>query len=56
MDYNEDPIDACRRELLEETGLAVKTIELLSVRGHPLRDSRGHIISIFYRVETEGVM
>lgn len=38
LDYNEDPKDCCLRELKEETGLIGKTIELVNVKGHPLRD------------------
>lgn len=50
LDYNEDPVDCCLRELKEETGLTGLNAELLDVKGHPLRDPRGHYVSIVYRV------
>ena len=38
------------RELREETGLIGLEATLVDVRGHPLRDTRGHYITIIYRV------
>jgi 8-oxo-dGTP diphosphatase len=35
LDYNEDPKDGCLRELLEETCIEGKHIELLTVVGEP---------------------
>ena len=43
---------AARRELVEETGLKVKTITLIGVYSDPKRDPRGHTISIAYLAVT----
>ena len=40
--------DACRRELLEETGVKVKRLELVGVYSDPRRDPRGHTCSVVY--------
>jgi ADP-ribose pyrophosphatase YjhB (NUDIX family) len=48
IDYGEDPADAARREVMEETGLEVELTELLSVYGAPDRDPRQHNVSIVY--------
>jgi 8-oxo-dGTP diphosphatase len=39
---------ACRREVLEETGLAVNELHLVGVYSDPRRDPRGHTVSIVY--------
>lgn len=50
LDYNEEPPACVLRELREETGL-VGTIEcLVGVYGHPLRDSRGHAVTMVYKI------
>ena len=51
IDYGEDPIEACVRELSEECGIKGSKPELFAVRGKPDRDPRYHMISIFYFVE-----
>lgn len=52
IDYNEDPVVACVRELSEECGIeGLGTPELFTVRGKPERDPRYHMISIFYLVK-----
>lgn len=51
VDYNEDPQVGCLRELKEECGLDGTNLKLVTVAGAPLRDPRGHTISIVYRVE-----
>lgn len=51
MDYNEDPMTGCLRELLEETSLVGESCELLTVAGAPERDPRGHTVSIVYLVK-----
>ena len=40
----------CLRELKEETGIAATEPELLTVRGDPNRDPRGHTVTIVYKV------
>ena len=52
IDYNEDPVEACVRELKEECGIdCIGKPELITVRGKADRDPRYHMISIFYLVE-----
>lgn len=50
VDYNEEPKDAVLRELEEETEAKGSSPELVGVFGHPLRDPRGHTITIAYKV------
>ena len=38
----------CRREVLEETGLEVGDLTLVGVYSDPMRDPRGHTVSIAY--------
>ena len=51
IDYGEDPVDSCIRELEEECGISGSKPQLFAVRGKPDRDPRYHMISIFYFVE-----
>ena len=39
---------ACRREVLEETGVPVSQLALVGVYSDPERDPRGHTVSIAY--------
>ena len=39
---------ACRREVLEETGVKIGTLHLIGVYSDPGRDPRGHTVSIAY--------
>jgi 8-oxo-dGTP diphosphatase len=48
VDIGETVEEACRREVLEETGLAVATLKLVGVYSDPLRDPRGHTVSVAY--------
>jgi len=48
VDDNEDLLDAARRELKEETGLAIVNLEQLGAFGKPYRDPRHHTVSIAY--------
>lgn len=50
VDYNEDPKDACLRELHEECGVPGSHPTLVTVAGNPKRDPRKHIISIVYHI------
>ena len=54
VDYGEDPADAARREVLEETGLEVELLELLGTYGDPGRDPRQHNVSIVFVGRAEG--
>ena len=40
--------DACRRELMEETGIKAGKLELLGVYSDPSRDPRGHTCSVAF--------
>ena len=53
VDYNEDPMVGCLRELDEECGIKGKSAKLVTVAGNPKRDPRKHIISIVYQIEME---
>jgi 8-oxo-dGTP diphosphatase len=48
VDENERLIDAARRELKEETGLAQADLEQLHTFGDPGRDPRGWTVSVAY--------
>jgi len=48
VDMDEDLADAARRELIEETGVAVKNLEQIGTFGAPGRDPRGRVISVVY--------
>ena len=53
VEYGEDPIKGCLRELKEETNLDGKDIELLTVRGDPKRDPRQHVVTIVYTLNVD---
>jgi 8-oxo-dGTP diphosphatase len=48
VDIGETVEGACRREVLEETGLTVGPLRLLGVYSDPSRDPRGHTVSVAY--------
>jgi len=51
VDYGEDPLDACLRELKEETSLEGTNPRLINLYGDPKRDPRKHVVSAFYLVQ-----
>tara|TARA_Y100001935_G_scaffold250378_1_gene250410 strand:- start:29 stop:475 length:447 start_codon:yes stop_codon:yes gene_type:complete len=53
VEYGEDPEDAVRRELLEETGIVGTNPVSIAVHGEPTRDPRKHVIALFYRVQVD---
>ncbi len=51
VNYGETVEEAVIREILEETNLKTKIVNLLGVYSNPNRDPRGHTISIVYVLE-----
>ena len=48
VDIGETAEDACRRELLEETGVRGGKLQLVGVYSDPKRDPRGHTCSVAF--------
>ena len=48
VDVGETVEDACRRELMEETGVKAGRLELIGVYSDPERDPRGHTCSVAF--------
>jgi 8-oxo-dGTP diphosphatase len=48
VDVGETVEDACRRELMEETGVKAGRLQLLGVYSDPRRDPRGHTCSVVF--------
>jgi 8-oxo-dGTP diphosphatase len=48
VDIGETVQDACRRELMEETGVKAGRLRLVGVYSDPRRDPRGHICSVVF--------
>ena len=53
VDYGEDPIVACTRELKEECDIEGYDPQLICVAGKPDRDPRKHVVSIVYHVSVD---
>ncbi|MDO9517816.1 MAG: NUDIX hydrolase [Methanosarcinaceae archaeon] len=54
VEIGETTEEATVREVHEETGLSIEIIKLLGVYSDPLRDPRGHTVSVCYLVSGEG--
>jgi 8-oxo-dGTP diphosphatase len=48
VEVGETVEDACRRELMEETGVKAGKLELIGVYSDPSRDPRGHTCSVVF--------
>lgn len=48
VDDGERVEDACRRELMEETGVAAGKLTLVGVYSDPKRDPRGHSVAVAF--------
>jgi 8-oxo-dGTP diphosphatase len=48
VDEGEDLTDAAKRELQEETGIVVESLQQLGAFGKPGRDPRSHTVSVAY--------
>jgi len=48
VDVGETVEDACRRELMEETGVKAGRLTLVGVYSDPKRDPRGHTASVVF--------
>lgn len=48
VDVGETVEDACRREVLEETGVKVGKLTLVGVYSDPARDPRGHSVTVTF--------
>jgi 8-oxo-dGTP diphosphatase len=48
VDIGETVEVGCRREVAEETGLAVSALRLVGVYSDPRRDPRGHTVSVAF--------
>ena len=55
VDVGETVEDACRRELLEETGVVAKKLTLIGVYSDPGRDPRGHTAAVAFLARVRGV-
>ena len=53
VEYNEKVEDAVVREVLEETGLKTKIIDLIGIYSDPNRDPRGHTVTVVYLLKIE---
>lgn len=50
VEIGETVEDACRRELMEETGVKAGKLQLLGVYSDPKRDPRGHTCAVVFLV------
>jgi 8-oxo-dGTP diphosphatase len=53
VDVGETVEDACRRELMEETGVTAGELTLVGVYSDPNRDPRGHTASVVFMTRVQ---
>lgn len=53
VDLNETVEQACRREMLEETGLSVGDLKLIGVYSDPGRDEQRHTVAVAFLAEAD---
>lgn len=54
VEYGETVEQAIAREFAEETNLCVRISSLLNIYSSPLRDPRGHTVSVVFILQAEG--
>jgi 8-oxo-dGTP diphosphatase len=54
VEWGETLEEACRREVLEETGLSILSLRQLHAYSAPSRDPRHHTISVVFLARVEG--
>lgn len=55
VEVGESVEDACRRELMEETGVKAGKLTLIGVYSDPKRDPRGHSVAVAFLTRVRGV-
>lgn len=53
VELDETAEDACQREVLEETGLIVKSLEMIGVYSEPTRDEQRHTVAVVFLAEAD---
>jgi 8-oxo-dGTP diphosphatase len=56
VDVGERVEDACRRELMEETGVRAGKLTLIGVYSDPKRDPRGHSVAVAFLTRVRAVV
>ncbi|MCJ7464021.1 MAG: NUDIX hydrolase [Thermoplasmata archaeon] len=56
LNYGERLEECAVREVLEETGVKTKVVELVGIYSSPDRDPRGHFVTAVYHLEPIGGM
>lgn len=54
VEYGETVEEAARREVKEETGLTLTSLQQFHVYSHPSRDPRGHTVSVVFTADGFG--
>lgn len=53
VDVNETVEDACRRELLEETALVARSLQMIGIFSDPGRDEHRHTVAVAFLAEAD---